>query len=49
MGCPDSVAEAVLGHMQAGVKGVYNLHSYDRERREWLTRLDQRWEALSQS
>jgi integrase len=48
MGCPDSVAEAVLGHMQAGIKGVYNLHSYDRERREWLTRLDQRWSSLAQ-
>ncbi len=46
MGCPDEVAEAVLGHMQPGVKGVYNQHSYDRERREWLSRLDARLEEL---
>jgi len=49
MGCPDSVAEAVLGHMQPGVKGVYNRHSYDTERREWLIRLDQRLEQLATS
>jgi integrase len=49
MGCPDSVAEAVLGHMQPGVKGVYNRHSYDAERREWLTRLDRKLEELASS
>lgn len=37
--CPDSVAEAILGHMQEGIKGIYNRHTYDRERRVWLTRL----------
>jgi len=47
MGCPDGVAEAVLGHMQPGVKGVYNRHSYDNERREWLTRLDRKLEELA--
>lgn len=47
MGCPDEVAEAVLGHMQPGVKGIYNRHSYDKERREWLTRLDQKLEELA--
>ena len=47
MGCPDSVAEAVLGHMQPGIKGVYNRHSYDKERREWLTRLDARLEEIA--
>jgi integrase len=45
MGCPDSVAEAVLGHIQAGVAGVYNRHQYDAERRHWLTLLDRAWEA----
>lgn len=49
MGCASEVAEAVLGHMQPGVKGVYNLHSYDQERREWLTRLDARLEELLKS
>ncbi|WP_414691470.1 tyrosine-type recombinase/integrase [Noviherbaspirillum sp.] len=46
IGCPDSVAEAILGHMQPGVKGVYNRHSYDKERREWLSKLAQKLEAL---
>lgn len=49
LGCPDSVAEAVLGHMQEGVKGVYNLHQYDNERREWLTRIADYWEQLAAS
>lgn len=47
MGCPDSVAEAVLGHLQPGIVGVYNRHRYDTERREWLTRLDVKLEALA--
>jgi integrase len=47
MGCPGEVAEAVLGHMQPGIKGVYNRHAYDQERREWLTRLDARLEQLA--
>lgn len=45
--CPEDVAEAVLGHMQPGVKGVYNLHRYDDERRTWLLRLDQHLEGLA--
>lgn len=47
IGCPDPVAEAILGHMQAGVKGVYNRHSYDKERREWLTKLDEKLEKTA--
>lgn len=47
IGCPDEVAEAVLGHMPAGIKGVYNRHSYDKERRFWLSSLDQKLEGLS--
>lgn len=46
MGCPDPVAEAMLGHMQPGIKGVYNRHTYDKERREWLVRLDDFLERL---
>jgi integrase len=45
--CPDDVAEALLGHMQTGVKGVYNRHGYDPQRRVWLTRLAVRLEALA--
>lgn len=47
MGCPAEVAESVLGHMLPGVVGVYNRHSYDRERVEWLTRLDAKLEELA--
>ncbi|WUR11934.1 integrase family protein [[Empedobacter] haloabium] len=47
LGCPDEVGEAILGHMKPGVKGVYNRHAYDRERREWLTCLHNRLTELS--
>lgn len=47
MGCPDPVAEAILGHMQPGIKGTYNLHGYDKERRHWITLLDAHLEALA--
>lgn len=49
LGCPDDVAEAVLGHVQPGVKGTYNRHSYDKQRRDWLSRLGERLEALASS
>jgi len=45
--CPEDVAEAMLGHMQPGVKGVYNLHRYDDERLVWLARLSDHLEALA--
>lgn len=48
MGCPNDVAESVLGHMQPGIVGVYNVHSYDGERLEWLTKLDVKLEELAQ-
>ena len=44
IGCPSDVAEAVLGHLQPGIEGVYNRHHYDSERRHWLGLLAQRWE-----
>lgn len=49
LGCPDDVAEAVIGHVQPGIKGVYNLHAYDSERHEWLTKVAEHWEALADS
>lgn len=48
MGCPSDVAEAVLGHMQPGLEGIYNLHRYDEQRVEWLRRLSDRLEELAQ-
>lgn len=47
LGCPDSVAEAILGHVQPGILGVYNRHGYDKERREWLSALAERLEVLA--
>jgi hypothetical protein len=47
LGCRDEIAEAVIGHMPEGIKGTYNLHTYDKERREWLTKLSARLEALA--
>lgn len=44
LGCPDPVAEAVLGHMPPGIQWIYNRHSYDRERRDWMTKLAAHWE-----
>jgi integrase len=49
MGCPAEVAESVLGHMLPGIQGVYNRHSYDAERLDWLTRLDAKLEQLAAS
>ena len=45
--CPDDVGEAMLGHMQEGVKGVYNLHTYDKQRRVWINRLSAHLEELA--
>lgn len=46
LGCPRDVAEAIIGHMQPGIEGVYNLHGYDKERREWLSKLNDYYEGL---
>ena len=46
LGCPVEVAEAIMGHALPGVVGTYNQYKYDRERREWLTRLADRLEQL---
>lgn len=45
LGCPNEVGEALLGHVQPGVVGVYNRYRYDAERRQWLTRLAVHLEA----
>ncbi|AVR89062.1 tyrosine-type recombinase/integrase [Thauera aromatica] len=47
IGCPNEVGEAVIGHMQPGIVGTYNLHSYDDQRVEWLRRLDAHLEGLA--
>jgi len=47
LGCSDEIAEACLGHMPVGVKGIYNRHRYDQERRLWLTKLSDHLETLA--
>lgn len=37
--CPSDIAEAIVGHTKGGVEGIYNLHTYEGESREWL----QKW------
>jgi len=48
MGCLDEIGESILGHMLPGVIGVYNRHTYDAERAEWLKRLSDRLESLAE-
>jgi integrase len=45
MGCPNEVGEAILGHVQPGVVGTYNLYAYDKERLQWLTALSAQLES----
>lgn len=47
MSCPNEAAESIIGHMLPGVVGVYNQHSYDAERVEWLKRLSDYLEGLA--
>ncbi|MDR5800678.1 integrase family protein [Caballeronia sp. LZ001] len=47
MECPHDVAESILGHVLPGVAGVYNRHTYDKERRVWLTRIAEKMEQLA--
>lgn len=46
LGCPNEIAESIMGHVRPGVQGIYDLHSYDAERREWLTKWAGRLESL---
>lgn len=47
LGCPTEVAESIIGHLQPGIEGIYNLYAYDKERRVWLKKLSDRLEALA--
>lgn len=47
MGCVKEYREAILGHIQPGVEGVYNAYTYDPERVLWLGRLADHLEALA--
>lgn len=41
IGCPNEIAEAILGHMPTSIVATYNRHSYDAERVLWLGRLSE--------
>lgn len=47
LGCPKEIAEAILGHLPPAIEGTYNSHTYDAERRLWLTRLAKHLERLA--
>ncbi|CAN7458769.1 tyrosine-type recombinase/integrase [Variovorax paradoxus] len=47
LGCPREIAEAILGHLPPVIEGTYNSHTYDAERRLWLTRLAKHLERLA--
>lgn len=47
LGCANEVAEAIIGHLPRDIVATYNAHSYDAERRHWLTRLSDHLEALA--
>jgi integrase len=49
LGCPDEIGEVMIGHMKPGITGTYNLHEYDKEKRKWITLLDQHLESLVRS
>lgn len=49
LGCPDEIGEAALGHMKAGITGVYNRHKYDVEKRHWLNQLSGRLDQLAKN
>lgn len=49
VGCPNEIAEAIMGHLPPDIVGTYNMHSYDAERRQWLGALSSHLEGLAQA
>ena len=47
LGCPREIAEAALGHSKAGIVGVYDLHTYEKEVGEWLQKWCDHLDALT--
>jgi integrase len=47
LGCPERIAEAILGHIAPGVVGVYDRYQYDAERLLWLKKLSAKLEKLA--
>ncbi|MEZ4484356.1 MAG: integrase arm-type DNA-binding domain-containing protein [Syntrophotaleaceae bacterium] len=36
LGCSDEIIDEILNHKKRGVRGVYNRHKYDNEKKKWL-------------
>lgn len=49
LGCSNEVGEAILGHLPANIVATYNANEYDKERREWLLKLSNHLDQLSNS
>ncbi len=49
IGCSKDIAEAILGHLPDVIEATYNAYSYDKERRQWLTKLDAHLESIASS
>ena len=47
LGCPEEIAEAIIGHMPKEIVGTYNAYTYDKERRLWLGKLARRLDELA--
>ncbi len=47
LGCPNEIGEAILGHLPAELVATYNVHTYDKERKEWLKLLSDHLDQLS--
>ena len=39
-GVPPHIAEQVLGHVQSGIEGVYDQHTYIQEKRQALEKVE---------
>ena len=39
LGCPKEIGEAILGHLPREIEATYNVHTYDAEKVEWLSKL----------
>ena len=47
LGCQNEIGEAILGHMPPEILATYNAHTYDAERKQWLSKLSDYLEILT--
>jgi integrase len=46
LGCPNEVAESILGHARSGIEGTYDLHKYEDQCKHWLQKWADKMEVL---